>query len=191
MSVFQLFYEMKLKTSKSWHFEASEDIITKFKSQALHVIRIKYWKAGGNGNPPSLIPALWNIGILLHKQAKRQTIWTRLYINISFISVHQKKRFLFNLWALSIPTFYTRLGLKLRLKMTRTCNHTIFVTLYLFVWHVKSSVIDWLASFFFSSSQSCEALRISLVVKVDWFQNEILVSLNLPKSEPFFDGFLP
>ena len=24
--------------------------------------------------PPSLIPALWNIGILLHKQAKRRTI---------------------------------------------------------------------------------------------------------------------
>ena len=42
---FQLFYGMKLKTSKfkkSWHFEASEAIKTKFKSQALHVIRIKY-----------------------------------------------------------------------------------------------------------------------------------------------------
>ena len=30
---------------------------------------IKYSKAIGSGNPPSLIPALWNIGILLHKQA--------------------------------------------------------------------------------------------------------------------------
>ena len=46
---------------KSWHFEAHEDIITKLKSQYLHVIRIKYWKAGGIGNPPSLIPVLWNI----------------------------------------------------------------------------------------------------------------------------------
>ena len=27
---------------KSWHFEASEDIMTKSKSQALHVIRIKF-----------------------------------------------------------------------------------------------------------------------------------------------------
>ena len=35
--------------------------MTKFESQALHVIRIKYWKAGGSGNPPSLIHALWNI----------------------------------------------------------------------------------------------------------------------------------
>ena len=33
----------------SWHFEASEDIMTKFKSQALHIIRIKYWNAGGKG----------------------------------------------------------------------------------------------------------------------------------------------
>ena len=49
---------------KSWHFEASEDIITKFKSQALHIIRIKYWNASGSGFPPSLPPTLWNIGIL-------------------------------------------------------------------------------------------------------------------------------
>ena len=34
----------------------SEDIITKFKSQGLHIIRIKYWNAGGSGNPPSLFP---------------------------------------------------------------------------------------------------------------------------------------
>ena len=40
---------------KSWAFEASEDIITKFKSQGLYSIRI---------------PTHWNIGILLYKQAK-------------------------------------------------------------------------------------------------------------------------
>ena len=43
--------------------------MTKFKSQGLYIIRIKYWNASGSGSPPSLIPALWNIGILLHKQA--------------------------------------------------------------------------------------------------------------------------
>ena len=53
------------------HFESSEDIMTKFKSQALHVIRIKYSKAGGSGNPVFLITALWNIGILIHKQDNR------------------------------------------------------------------------------------------------------------------------
>ena len=53
---------------KSWHFEASEDIMTKFKSQALHIIRIQYWNAGGSGNPPSFIPTLWNIGILTIKR---------------------------------------------------------------------------------------------------------------------------
>ena len=71
---------MKLKTSKfnrSWHFEASEDIMMKFKSQALHIIIIKYCNAGGSGNPPSIIPALWNIGILLHKQATRVLGLTR------------------------------------------------------------------------------------------------------------------
>ena len=41
-----------------------------FKSQGLHIIRIKFWNASGSGSPPSLIPALCNIGILLHKQAK-------------------------------------------------------------------------------------------------------------------------
>ena len=53
---------------KSWHFEASEDIMTKFKSQVLYIIRIKYWNAGGSSNPPSLIPTLWNLGILLIKR---------------------------------------------------------------------------------------------------------------------------
>ena len=34
MPFFQALYEVKLKASKSWPFKASEDIITKFKSQA-------------------------------------------------------------------------------------------------------------------------------------------------------------
>ena len=55
--------------SKSWHFPASEDIMTKFKSQGLHIIRIHFWNACGSGSPPSLIPTLWNIGILLHWKA--------------------------------------------------------------------------------------------------------------------------
>ena len=54
---------------KSCNFEGSKDIMTKFKSQALHIIKIKYWNAGRSGNPPSSIPTLWNIGILLRKQA--------------------------------------------------------------------------------------------------------------------------
>jgi hypothetical protein len=53
---------------RTCHFEAREDIMTKLKSQALYITRIKYWNAGGNGNPPSFIPALWNIGILLIKR---------------------------------------------------------------------------------------------------------------------------
>ena len=54
---------------KSWHFETSENIMTKFKSKGLNIIRIKYWNASESGSPPSFIPALCNIGILLHKQA--------------------------------------------------------------------------------------------------------------------------
>jgi hypothetical protein len=44
MLIFQLFYEMKLKTVslKSWHLKASADIMMKSKSQALCIIRIKY-----------------------------------------------------------------------------------------------------------------------------------------------------
>ena len=48
--------------------------MTKFKSQGLYIITIKYWNASGSGLLPSLIPALWNIGILPHKQAKWRTI---------------------------------------------------------------------------------------------------------------------
>ena len=59
---------------KCWHFVASEDSITKFKSQGLYTIKIKYWNASGSGRgsgfPPSLIPALRNIGILHYKKAK-------------------------------------------------------------------------------------------------------------------------
>ena len=59
-----------ISTLKSWHFEVSENIITKFKSQGLYTIKIKYWNATGSGFPPSLISALWNIGILHYKKAK-------------------------------------------------------------------------------------------------------------------------
>ena len=54
---------------RTCHFEASEDIMTKLKSQALHTTKIKYGKVNGSGNPNSLNHVLWNIGILLHKQA--------------------------------------------------------------------------------------------------------------------------
>ena len=41
MTIFQLFYEINSRplSSKSWHFEASKDIMTKFKSQALNIIK--------------------------------------------------------------------------------------------------------------------------------------------------------
>ena len=50
---------------RTYHFESSEDIMTKLKSQALHVIRIKYIL-----RIEKLVGvALLNIGILLHKQS--------------------------------------------------------------------------------------------------------------------------
>ena len=55
---------MVIPTLKTCYFETSEYIMTKFKSQAFHVIKIKYWKASGSGNPPSLIPVLQKIAIL-------------------------------------------------------------------------------------------------------------------------------
>ena len=63
---------------KSWPFEASEDIMTKFKSHALHIIRIKYWKASGSGNSPSLIPALRKIAIYVLKMKFSILFCTRL-----------------------------------------------------------------------------------------------------------------
>ena len=66
---------MVIPTLKTCYFEASEDIKTKFKSQALHIIRIKYWNAGVSGYPPFLIPALWNKG------HTGQTFLARVYLN--------------------------------------------------------------------------------------------------------------
>ena len=56
--------------------------MTKSKSQALHIIRIKYWKASGIGNPPFLIPTLQKMAayvlkikfyVLLHTIVKHFT----------------------------------------------------------------------------------------------------------------------
>ena len=66
------------KVHKVHHFEASEDTIPKFKSQALHIIRIKYWKASGSGNPLSFIPALPNIAIYVLKTKFYVLFCTRL-----------------------------------------------------------------------------------------------------------------
>ena len=79
----------------------------------LHYIRIKYWKSCGSGNPPSLIPVLWNIGILLHnKNHPDQTFWAQvytiffLYTSFTFGSVLCKYIFPFSqalLWT-KLPT---------------------------------------------------------------------------------------
>ena len=53
--------------------------MTKFKSQALHIIRIKYWKSNGSGNTPSLIPALRKIAIYVLKTKFYVLFCTRLY----------------------------------------------------------------------------------------------------------------
>ena len=42
MPNFQALYEVKLKASQSWPFEASEDFMPKLELQAFHIIIIKY-----------------------------------------------------------------------------------------------------------------------------------------------------
>ena len=54
---------MVIPTLKTCYFVVSEDIMTKFESQALHIIRIKHWKASGSGKPPFLIHVLRKIAI--------------------------------------------------------------------------------------------------------------------------------
>ena len=78
---------------KCWHLEAREDIITKFKSESLHIIGIKYWKASGSGNPPFLIPALWNRGILLHKTKFSILLYIILHTTVCIYKKRQTKVF--------------------------------------------------------------------------------------------------
>ena len=79
---------MTLLKKRPCHFEAIEDTLTKSKLQALHVIRIK---AGGIGTPPSLIAALWNIGILHQEHATctkhfdvQCTFWFSFELNVTW-----------------------------------------------------------------------------------------------------------
>ena len=66
---------MVIPTLKTCYFEASEGIITKFESQALHIIKIKYWKASGSGIPPPQ-----KIAILGQKQACGNDILASVYL---------------------------------------------------------------------------------------------------------------
>ena len=50
--------------SKSWHFAVSEDIMTKSKSQGLHIIRIKYWNAR--------VACLWSKMPTFHRAGMRE-----------------------------------------------------------------------------------------------------------------------
>ena len=58
---------MVIPTLKTCHFEASEIIMTKFKSQVLLIKKNQILRSWWEWQP-SLIPVLWNIDILLHKQ---------------------------------------------------------------------------------------------------------------------------
>ena len=61
---------------------------------------IKYLKAGGSGNPASLIPALWNIGILLYEKATQTKHFdgncTR-YLSKDYVSLAATKQNGFNI----------------------------------------------------------------------------------------------
>ena len=56
--------------------------MTKFKSQVLHITRIKHQKASGSGNPPSLIPTLQKIAILGLKTKFSILFCTRLQYTV-------------------------------------------------------------------------------------------------------------
>ena len=91
-------WNWRLLNLKSWHFEASEDIMTKFTSPGLHIIRIKYCNAGWSGNPPSFISTLWNIGILLHKQATRAKYFDGECFQRIFWGESGKQKFTDDFW---------------------------------------------------------------------------------------------
>ena len=83
---------MVIQTLKTCYFEAIEDITTKFKSQALHIIRTKYSRASGSGNPPSFISTLWKIAIyvLIMKFYVCTTLHTTV---LQYIRLETKNRF--------------------------------------------------------------------------------------------------
>ena len=86
-------WKIIIPTLKTCCFEASEDIITKFKSQALHILKIKYWKASGSGNPPFFISALRKIAISGIKTKFYVFFGTRLYLLQKETSVFSNNNF--------------------------------------------------------------------------------------------------
>ena len=87
MPVFQLFYEMKLKTCKfnvlafwsQWRYHDQIQIAwSLYYKDQMHILNAI---GSGSGSTPFLIPAHWNITILSYKQAKPWTIMhTIVYI---------------------------------------------------------------------------------------------------------------
>ena len=73
---------MGIPTLRTCHFETIESIMTKFKSQALHTTKIKYWKTSGSGNPPFLITALQKIAIYV--STKNEILCTFLHTTVLF-----------------------------------------------------------------------------------------------------------
>ena len=88
---------MVILTLKCWHFEASKYIMTKFKSQGLHIIRIKLWNASSSCFPTSVNPTLWNIGILYYWQAK-----LRKHLQYAVLPIYQN-----NIWAIRLCDDHT------------------------------------------------------------------------------------
>ena len=87
ISLHKVAEKLDIPNLRTYHFEESEDIMTKFKSQALHITRIINWKARGSGNPPFLIPALRKIAIYrLH--AKNQILCTILHMTVTNVKDH-------------------------------------------------------------------------------------------------------
>ena len=95
MPVFQPFYEMKLKTSKLWHFEASKDIMTKFKSQPLHIIRIKHGTQAFcfiNSLNRSIGPSQHKSQILFHKERPTEELYQKDFGDVTVFSLLSESR---------------------------------------------------------------------------------------------------
>ena len=116
---------MGIPTLRTCHFEASEDIMTKFQSQALHITRLKYWNSVGSGNLPYFIPALWNISILLHK------LWSNILSPIVCFS--QTSWFLWNIILIIILKHFQNFCRDIQRKLIWEQNSNVVILSWCFI----------------------------------------------------------
>ena len=144
----------------------------KFKSQALHIIRIKYCNAGGSGNSPSLIPALWT------RPPGPNILSPSVQTNNDHHQVCTQNQIAIESYESAMVSFYSSLNLPQLLIGLITFCRSILTFMYLLAF--SRDIHQWV---------STQQLRVPVFanlgsqVKVSKYQKQFFLKLHCPQNE--------